>query len=223
MLNASPTKNGTGILIYGDYYDLLFIHQAIHDLAETLDEKNDEQYSQFMLLMNFAYEIRKTYEGSRETFDMIGEPSDSSTHQYYGINLIWTDAIIYLSNFKLTLGTISREEQHLAALYLLQALIKKVIHTQDPTLTTKFNTIIDDYQFLANKYSFYLYQRIRLIYLSQPQKTRFKNLPKLLKSYFQPNSPFHPDIIELLESISSENNISSVRIEHHEPTPEIIW
>jgi len=223
MLNASPTKNGTGILIYGDYYDLLFIHQAIHELADTLDEKNDQQYSQFMLLMNFAYEIRKTYEGSREKFDMIGEPSDTSTHQYYGINLIWTDAIIYLSNFKLTLGSISMNEHHLAVLYLLQGLIKNAIKVQDSSLITKFNTIFDDYQFIDHKYSFYLYQRIRLVYLSQPIKTRFRNLPKLLKSYFQHNSSFHSDIIDLLESISSESNISSVRIEHHEPTPEIIW
>lgn len=223
MLQSSPTKNGTGILIYGDYYDLLFIHDAIHQLADTLNDKNDEQYSQFMLLMNFAYEIRKTYEGSREILEMMGEPNDTSTHQYYGINLIWTDAILYLSNFKLTVGTISMNEHHLAVLYLLQGLIKNAIKVQDSSLITKFNTIIDDYQFTANKYSFYLYQRIRPVYLSQPQKSRFKDLPKLLRSYFQPNSSFHPDIITLLESISTENNISSVRIEYSEPTPEIVW
>ena len=72
MIRAFPTKNGTGITIYGDYYDLTVLHDVIHEIAMTLDAYNESQCGKHQLLMNFAYEIRKAKEQSRkiEKFDI---------------------------------------------------------------------------------------------------------------------------------------------------------
>lgn len=59
MLQAYPTKKGTGIEIYGTRDDLEILYETVHKMPTTLDEYNKFQKAQFQLLMNFAYEIRK--------------------------------------------------------------------------------------------------------------------------------------------------------------------
>lgn len=65
MLQAFPTKNGTGVSIFGDYGDLQMLYQTIHHFSETLDENRNPQKAQHLLLMNFAYEVRKAFSGKR--------------------------------------------------------------------------------------------------------------------------------------------------------------
>ena len=39
MLVGYPTKNGTGISIFGDYADLKMMYQCVHRIAECVDVK----------------------------------------------------------------------------------------------------------------------------------------------------------------------------------------
>ena len=65
MLQSYPTKNGTGLSIFGHSGDLNILHDTIHHFANTLDDDKNPQKSQFQLLMNFAYEVRKASSGQR--------------------------------------------------------------------------------------------------------------------------------------------------------------
>lgn len=76
MLQGYPTKNGTGISIFGDYGDLKSLYAAVHEIAGSLDENNSRTKAQYQLLMNFAYEIRKAYSGQRLTDRLIFEGDD---------------------------------------------------------------------------------------------------------------------------------------------------
>ena len=53
MLQAYPTKSGTGLSIFGDYGDLKCLYGTINEMANTLDENNVRLKSQHQLLMKF--------------------------------------------------------------------------------------------------------------------------------------------------------------------------
>ena len=60
MIQAYPTKNGTGIAIFGDYGDLYALYQSVHEVANSLDENNIQLSGQHKLLMNFQ-QFRKKF------------------------------------------------------------------------------------------------------------------------------------------------------------------
>ena len=67
MLQAFPTKNGTGISIFGDFRELNLLYDTIHHFGSILDENKYPEKAQHLLLMNFAYEVRKSFSGQRFT------------------------------------------------------------------------------------------------------------------------------------------------------------
>ncbi|WP_432327994.1 DUF6904 family protein [Mucilaginibacter sp. P25] len=70
MLQAYPTKNGTGVSIFGDYGDLKSLYEVVHGIAVSINADIPTQKGQNQLLMNFAYEIRKAYQGQQLTEEM---------------------------------------------------------------------------------------------------------------------------------------------------------
>ena len=83
MLPGYPTKNGTGISIFGDYGDLNSLYSTVHEIANSLDEYNERLKAQHQLLMNFAYEIRKASSCKRITDKLIYKV-DLKEMQYIG-------------------------------------------------------------------------------------------------------------------------------------------
>jgi len=93
MLQATPTKGGTGIAIMGDYADLVTLNNVVHSMATSLQEENEELKGRFQLLMNFAHEIRKAYQEQRLKEKV--EYLDEKIYDYYGFQLVWTDVLIF--------------------------------------------------------------------------------------------------------------------------------
>ena len=118
MLQAYPTKNGTGVSIYGDYGDLNSLYYTAHDIAETLSETNKKQKGQYMVLMNFAYEIRKAFSGQRLQKEMQFVNGKNKCI-YYGFQLVWTDLLIFISVLRHNAGFFRTNRLHQANLYIL--------------------------------------------------------------------------------------------------------
>ena len=87
MLTGISTARDSGIAIYGDYNDLECLHESIHYLC---DHPNvDEHLGKFAL--GFAYEVRKSFEGARET-KVFGTGRERV--KYFGAKNLWPYFIV---------------------------------------------------------------------------------------------------------------------------------
>ena len=69
MLKGKPTEYGTGLIIYGDLYDLKSLYKTVSEISDYVGEENPDSD----LYMSMAFSLRKAWEGHREEFN-IGEP-----------------------------------------------------------------------------------------------------------------------------------------------------
>lgn len=79
MLFSEPTKRGVGLTLYGDSHDLRSLHETVHLLCGSGVGGHDDQQEH---ALSIAYEIRKAYEGQRDT-KRVGK--DGNT--YFSTNL----------------------------------------------------------------------------------------------------------------------------------------
>jgi len=117
MLQGYPTRSGTGIAIYGDYGDLRCLYDTVHHFAAAIDEGNKLQKGQHQLLMNFAYEIRHAYMGTRLK-KKINFYDDIEEQSQYGFQLVWTDILIFISVLQDNAGYLKSDKLHQANLYM---------------------------------------------------------------------------------------------------------
>lgn len=222
MLQAFPTKNGTGISIFGDYGDLKMLYQTIHHFSATLDENRNPQKAQYQLLMNFAYEVRKACSGQR-LVDKFSYAGDDVEHSFYGFQLVWTDIIIFINSLRLNAGYARSERLHQAALYLLEHLVEKALVDYDAEGAGKIKPLLEGGINVADEHAFMIYQAVHIKYVSgRPGKKRFRNLPNLLASHFSSGSPEYQNLITSLQQSARQQNCAVTDLEFSE-FPEILW
>src|SRR3989442_114990 len=88
MITGEATKYGTGIEIFGDYFDLKNLHESLTELA------GEEGIFGTDFIMSFAYEVRKAFDEHREK-KKYG--SGKETINYLGFRLYWADFIVVLN------------------------------------------------------------------------------------------------------------------------------
>ena len=222
MLQAYPTKNGTGVSIFGDYGDLKSLYETVHDIASALDENNKSQKGQHLLLMNFAYEIRKGYSGQRLT-DEVSFPGENYTLHYYGFQLVWTDILIFISALRHNAGYIQTERLHQAGMYLLEYVVERALHEYDQTGAAEIKNFIARGIAVSTEYAFIIYQAIHLEYVAdRAGKTRFRKIPKLLTNYFNTWAPEFKGLIASFEQSAREQKCEVTDLEFQD-FPEIKW
>ncbi|QKJ32439.1 hypothetical protein HQ865_22630 [Mucilaginibacter mali] len=222
MLQAIPTKNGTGVSIYGDYGDLKSLYEAVDHIANTLNGDNKFQKGQHQLLMNFAYEIRKGYSGLRLTEEMRF-PGEQHTLHYYGFQLVWTDILIFISTLRHNAGYIQTDRLQQATLYLLEYVIEKALDDYDRAAASEIKNFITYGIPVSNEYSFIIYQAIHIEYVSgKSGKARFKKIPKLLNNYFNTWAPEYKSLIASFEQSAKEQNCEITDLEFQD-FPDIKW
>jgi hypothetical protein len=87
MLTSSPTKQGAGIVLYGDFLDLDTLYNTIHKIAE---EGFAEEHTRNFIL-GLAYDIRKAKEKKREVKKLGIAREDSA--RYKGVAILWPHVI----------------------------------------------------------------------------------------------------------------------------------
>jgi len=114
MLTSSPTKFGAGITLYGDAHDLRALRETIHKIAD--ERIVDERFGNLML--SLAYDVRKAYEGSRES-KRVGLQGLNAV-KYFSVNILWPfflPQVALIRHFAAYRPTTHREQ---ACLYLLE-------------------------------------------------------------------------------------------------------
>jgi len=205
MLQAYPTKNGTGITILGDYGDLASLYDTVQHVADTLSESNKNQKGQFQLLMNFAYEIRKAYSGQREKEKISFDTDDE--YYYYGFQVVWTDILIFISVLRHNAGYAQSDKYNQACMYLLEYVVEKALFEYDPEGASIIKEFIAQRINIRDQYAFLIYQAVHIKFVTEkPGKTRFRKIPTYVGSYFSNYSQEYKDY-RIISSISSRTEM----------------
>ncbi|WP_290797858.1 DUF6904 family protein [Flavihumibacter sp. UBA7668] len=222
MFQANPTPKGTGASIYGSYEDLCFLHEFIHNLIDGLKESVPEQEAQSKLLLNFAYELRKAYEGQR-IFKSEESPNNRSENILYGFQIVWTDLIIYLITIReLTAYSITDKGQQ-GILYLLEFAVEKALDKYDPIGGMEIKALLLRRIPTFTPYAFIQYQALhREFTFGKGGKTRFRKIPKLINAYFNEWDPAHKSFIEELKASAKKINCEITQLTT-KSFPKIEW
>lgn len=221
MLQAYPTKKGTGVEIYGTRDDLVALYETVHKIANTLDEYNKFQKAQFQLLMNFAYEIRKGYEGSRLVNDIPSE--DETKIRFYGFQLVWTDVLIFISTLRHNAGYLKTDRLDQANMYILEYITEKALFAYDAEGANNIKNFIGQRIDITNQLSFVIYQALQIKYVTSPAgKKRFRNIPNLLITHFSEWLPEYKSLVHSLEISAKEHNCDITDLEFDD-FPDIKW
>lgn len=213
MLQSNPSKKGTGIEIWGDYGDLAGLHKTIHKIGNRLNEYDDKFKGQSDIIMAFAYEIRKSFEGfrMRETFSF----DSKNKVDYYGFQYLWTDLLFAVSVLRLNAGYVTMDELDQANLYILEYNLKTSLTRYDPKGAEVIKLFIGQRINVHDPLIFLMLQGINFEYLSQrPSKTRFRNIPNLIIGYTSPFSETHKLWKADLESEAKKHNCELLQIEY---------
>lgn len=187
MLQGNPSRKGTGIEIWGDYGDLASLHKTIHKIGNRLNEYEDEFKGQSDIVMSFAYQVRKSFEGSRMKEEFSYDSENKAT--YYGFQYLWTDVLFAIAVLRANAGYVTTDELDQANLYLLEYNLKKSLFEYDPKGADLIQNFIGQRINVHDKLIFHMLQAINFEYLSQnPTKTRFRNIPNLIIGYTSPFS-----------------------------------
>ncbi|HHV85644.1 MAG TPA: hypothetical protein GXX42_07500 [Petrimonas sp.] len=221
MLQAYPTKKGTGVEIYGTRDDLVVLYETVHKIANTLDGYNKFQKAQFQLLMNFAYEIRKGYEGSRLVNDIPSE--DETKIRFYGFQLVWTDVLIFISTLRHNAGYLKTDRLDQANMYILEYITEKALFAYDAEGANNIKNFIGQRIDITNQLSFVIYQALQIKYVTSPAgKKRFRNIPNLLITHFSEWLPEYKSLVHSLEISAKEHNCDITDLEFDD-FPDIKW
>jgi hypothetical protein len=223
MLQSYPTKNGTGISIFGNYADLNFLYHTIHHFAQSLDEtENKSQKAQSNLLMNFAYEVRKASTGSRLT-EKFTYSGDNIEHTLYGFQLVWTDILIFISALRHNAGFNQSGKLQQAILYNLEHTVETSLFDYDAEGANQIKNFIGQGINITDEYAFIIYQALHIKYVTMKSgKTRFRKIPSLLVGHFSSWNVDYKELIASFQQSAKKQNCEVTDLEFSD-FPEIMW
>ena len=222
MLQGQPTKNGTGISIFGDYGDLANLYEIVHEIARSRDEYNERLKAQNQLLMNFAYEIRKAYSGQRLQ-DKFTYSGDEIEYQYYGFQVVWTDILIFISVLRHNAGYIQTDKFQQANLYMLEHIVEKALFDYDPEGANQIKEFIGQRINITDKHAFLIYQALHIKFVTEKSgKRRFRKIPALIGSHFSEWKDEYKQLINSLQISAKEQNCDILELEFNN-FPDIKW
>jgi hypothetical protein len=225
MLQGYPTKNGTGISIFGDFADLDCLYETVHEIAESLDENDIQLKGQWQLLLNFAYDIRKAYSGERLT-DKVKFNGDDHEIPYFGFQCVWTDILIFISTLRQNAGYLPTNKKNQANLYRLEYVVEKALFSYDEEGANIIHQYIGQRINVANPYAFIIFQALHIKFLSYLSgKRRFRNIPKLIENHFSQSRRQYKNLIRAFEFSLNEYNCEISELEYTDFTDfeDIKW
>lgn len=217
MILTIPTKYASGVTIWGDYQDLLSLHETIHRLVEG--SRADEGIKETVL--GLAYDIRHAYQRDREEETFGHDEYDKVT--YRGVRVLWpiilfqTSALRYFASFQPT----TKGQQ--SNLYRLEACLEKTLNEVDPHGGSECVAWLNAPSPISTDYYCQYLTQASKEYVSGPAgKARFKKLPAILRS-FHPMSIEYKSFATHLEATAKAQGCSPHELEDFSEGPEIKW
>jgi len=221
MLQSNPTKKGTGIEIWGDALDLRSLHSTIHKIADNVSEEIPETKAQALILLGFAYEVRKAEEGFR--LHKTINPGPEQKCDYVGLQYLWVDVIMVISVLRYNAGFVILHEQDQANLFMLTHAIRTAMEHYDAEGAKRLTKYLKGGISSWDPMLILMLQGINFEYLSQkPGKTRFRKLADLIKGYTSHYEETHKLWKKELDKNAKKFNCSIFDLDYEE-YPEFEW
>ncbi len=177
MLTGISTTHDAGIGIYGDYHDLEFLHETVHHLC---DHPNVEQpLGEFAL--GFAYEVRKSFEGSRETKTF---ETGRGRVKYFGAKNLWPNFLVQVGLLRSFAKVQPTSAAHHSQLYLLEHLTEKALAEKNVETARFCREWLSHFPGVTRDYIALFIEEgtWRFVFETAPNK-RLASLPALLRSF----------------------------------------
>lgn len=222
MLFSKPTKHGTGLILYGQQDELELLYEVIHGLAANLDDDKEDTKGKCLLLMNFAYEVRKAIQGDRIIQDfVIGGNDGFVTH--YGCEFVWIDMLLFTNVLRYQARFFLLNRKYQAILAYLELAVEEALIEYDKKGASSISPLIGQGIDIDTNYIFLIYQHAHIEFVStKPSKKRFRDIPDLINCYFSKQSMYHKKLIKLIEEDAIKYNCRGVDLEVDE-FPKIVW
>jgi hypothetical protein len=177
MLTGISTTHDAGIGIYGDHNDLECLNETIHHLC---DHPNVEGHlGEFAL--GFAYEVRKSLEGARET-KVFG--SGRERVKYFGTKNLWPYYLVQvglLRSFSKVQPTSAIDHSEL---YLLEHITEKALADKNGETARFCREWLSHFPGFTRDYiTLFVEEGTWNFVFKTPPKQRLASLPGLLRSF----------------------------------------
>jgi hypothetical protein len=219
MFIAKPTKKGTGVALYGSENDLILLHEVIHHLGNSAEIDTQYPYGNYLVMMNFAYEIRKAYSGQR----LSALPNDQELAGLLGAQFVWTDILIFTNALRNAAARCVTSKSLLATLNDLESALLDALEAYDEIGAADLVRYVGKRIATDDHVIFLLYQSLHIEFVSLAGgKSRFRKISSLMDDYFVLNSAVRKSVLKQLDKIASENNCEPEELEF-DYFPEIKW
>lgn len=218
MLSGENTKNLAGLTLYGDYHDLKNLYNDVSEAMRSPVLNEDDR-----IINAFLYDIRHAYEGQR-TLHTFHSDDDLRKVEYYGVNILWPMFMFSVAFYRWSLSFIDSSKSQQANAFRLEQIAHSLLTSADYVTGRK---CIEWLQYFSGFPKNYLSQYFdecsyKYILFSDKPKTRFSNLPSILRSTF-PLSEEYTQFELILNQKAKERGCSPHVLTSLDDWPEFKW
>lgn len=214
MLLSKPTKHGSGILLYGDAYDL----GAVYETIQLLCERAPMQGNIGDFAIGLAVDLRKAREGGRERIRV-----NSEDIQYWGAKILWPDFLVQVGLLRWAVGfqVVGRRDQ--SNVFALESCAEDALIAFDGETGTKVFEWLSTFRGFGNDYLTQFIEEANVaLVTSAGGKKRFRQLPRLLKA-LDPFSPEYQQFKTEMEEIAKKQNTDPSALVSSSDFPKFLW
>lgn len=175
MLQYTPSKRNTGLVLWGDFFDLDQVADTIHlivDKSPYIDHAES-------FVLGLAYDARKAKEGSRKKHTRT---IDDLAYPVFGVEIVWPLFIIQLACLRKAVSYMDSTKHMQAFLYTLEDILE---HAMKEIAPQSYANILQAYEYLQGASHTHLEQHYSSrchYFLTLSPKKRIEQLPYILRS-----------------------------------------
>jgi hypothetical protein len=217
MLTSVPTKYGSGITIYGDYYDLSALNETIHKIAgQNFVQENTGEF-----MLGLAYDARKAYEGQRVK-RKLGLGSLDKVN-YYGFSVLWPIVLTQAGMIRHFAAYHVTDRKDQACLYLLEDCILTSLLASDVKVGKGCAEWLIRFRIFPSDYLWsFITECTRRYLFDSAEKSRFSTLPQILKM-LDWWSPEYKKFAAELNRVAQEKGCSPHELKEQTAWPRFRW
>ena len=218
MLKAKATKNAAGIVLGGDYFDLVSCHELIHKFAADGGPIHRQQ-KEFILAL--AYDLRKAYERSRniETVEIYERNAE-----YYSVEILWPIFLTQLAILRSAAARIPTSKHDQSILFALEHCAEEALQDIDPPTALKGMDWLAHFSPLPESFllEFVSVQAKNFVTLGRTKKSRMKMLSTILGD-INPLSASYREFAAYMFGRAKKNQCSPHDLHDLSEWPEFKW
>ncbi len=194
MIEAYPTKHGTGVEFTGTYNDLASLYDTMTKLALTNIEMLSEDDR---LLSIIPYDLRHAFQGDREVYKKT---------QMFGFKTNWITLLYTIACLRHHQNYTPLNKVDIANLLILESLTENAMLQYDPQGYAELRWFVGMRICIGNKYTYLTYREAANDFFSmQSGKKRFRSIPKILIKWGV-GSPIYNEFCKEIDNYLKENN-----------------